>query len=273
MEAYLSPLCPINFADSEDTHNGELERVYIQQFVKGDCINLQLVGEYDITVYANIGSITVNSTIHPINDDVCAYNISIDTTLLDTFCLYNIEVHANKVEYRTFTAKTLIEIVDDCQNLKLIEYYDKQNITPFNTYFNSNGLDILRFYLRLPVGYKSTSYTEQIESETFRNQNQELKMLYAYPYRQKSLIIGCGLGVPTWVGRLLNYIFCLSNVSIEGERVVRSGDAVPERQDGLTDYPLHIYNMTVESYENIIYPQYDYKNGDYNNDFTNDFNR
>lgn len=272
MELYLSPLCPINFAEREDTNSGELERVYIQQFIKGDKINLQLVGEYDVNVFAKIGDITFAATSIAINDIEAAYNISIDTEQLNTFTLYRIEVYADKTETRTYIAQNYVEIVEDCENLKLIKYYDEQNITPFKTYFkDNNGFEILHFYLRLPVGYKSTSYTEQIATETFRNQNQELRVLYAHPYRQQKLIIGDGMGLPIWMGRLINYIFCLSNIYIDNVRVVRSGEATPERQDGMTDYPLHIYNMTIENYDNIIYPRYDNKNGDYSNDFSNDF--
>lgn len=259
METYLSPICPINFTYGEDKNTGELDRTYIQQFVQGDSINLQVVGEIGLSVFAKMDNMIITSSKNVINDDTCAYTIKIDTNELETYKLYTIEVYVNSsdTDSKTYVSQNFIEIVECCDNLKLIEYYDEQNITPYKTYFrDNNNLEIVRFYLRVPLGYKSTSHTEQVEMSTFRNQNQALRVLYAVPYSTQTLIIGDGLGIPYWLAKMINYIFCLSDVWINGKRVVRGDGATLERQGEDVSYPFHVYNLAIENYDNIEFPRY-----------------
>lgn len=245
MDLYISPLNPINFTHKTDENSGELQRSYVQQFIAGDVIKLQVVGKKNIFVNFVIGGLAVRANV--INgDDYNIYWHKLNTNSYNKNELLDVRIvvvdnGVTEVYYST----NYIEIVEECDSLKLVEYGNSSNITAFNTYFG----DGFPFSLRVPVGFKSTSIKNRIENETFRNQNQELKMLYSAPYTTKTMIIGDGLGVPTWMGTLFNSIFCLSDVTIDGVKYVRSDDSVPEMQGGIDGYPLHIYTMEVEQVE------------------------
>lgn len=242
MDLYISPLNPINFTHKTDENSGELQRSYVQQFIAGDVIKLQVVGKKNIFVNFVIGKLAVRANVIS-GDDYNIYWHKLNTNSYNKNELLDVRIVAidngvTEVYYST----NYIEIVEECDSLILVEYGNSSNITAFNTYFG----DGFTFSLRVPVGFKSTSIKNRIENETFRNQNQELKMLYSAPYTTKTMIIGDGLGVPTWMGTLFNSIFCLSDVTIDGVKYVRSDDSVPEMQGGIDGYPLHIYTMEVE---------------------------
>lgn len=263
MNINVSPLCPINFTEIADIHSGELERTYVQQFLPTDRLVLQLTGDPDLIVVAYIGQVGYRFTENNINEFYSVYNIVITLSGLAQYELHSVEVSAayeDEIVY--FQSQSYFEIVE-CDNLKLITYFGS-SINPFNTNFNG-----VAFYLRLPMGFKSTSITDNAVTEMFRNQGQKLRLLYAHPYQTKTLIIGDNLGVPNWIGTLINNIFCLSNVYIDGVRYIRGEDSVPERQDSVEGYPLHVYNMTVETWENDYAPETTY--GDFNNDFNDDY--
>lgn len=245
MDLYISPLNPINFTHKTDENSGELQRSYVQQYIYGDLITLQVICKKGVIVNFVIGGNTGRANVIA-GDEYNIYWQKFSTTpfnkneLLDVKII-TIDNGVTDIYYST----NYIEIVEECDSLKLVEYGNSSNITAFNTYFG-NGFT---FSLRVPVGFKSTSIKNRIENETFRNQNQELKMLYSAPYTTKTMIIGDGLGVPTWMGTLFNSIFCLSDVTIDGVKYVRSDDSVPEMQGGIDGYPLHIYTMEVEQVE------------------------
>lgn len=245
MDLYISPLNPINFTHKTDENSGELQRSYVQQFIAGDVIKLQVVGKKNINVVFVIDGLAVSAMVIT-GDDYNIYWHKLGTNSYSKNKLLDVRIvvidnGVTDIYYST----NYIEIVEECDSLKLVEYGNSSNITAFNTYFG-NGFT---FSLRVPVGFKSTSIKNRIENETFRNQNQELKMLYSAPYTTKTMIIGDGLGVPTWMGTLFNSIFCLSDVTIDGVKYVRSDDSVPEMQGGIDGYPLHIYTMEVEQVE------------------------
>lgn len=270
MNIHLSQLNPLNFTEVKDNHSGELQREYVQQFFPQDYIRLQVIGSADLEVMCQVANITFSfRDIRQFNTDLWSYNVTISADLLPKYELIGLTLRildTNTNEYVILNSQSYIEVVDECESLKLIEYTNKGNISAFSTFFDEGNI---KFQLRLPLGYKSTSYADRLVSETFRNQNQEIRHLYAYPYQTKTLIIGDGLGIPYWMAKLINYIFCLSDVSIGNEKVVRSDDSVPERQGGMDGYPLHIYNMVVERQDSQL--SYNIELGDFNNDFSNDF--
>ena len=68
-----------------------------------------------------------------------------------------------------------------------------------------------------------------------------------------TLTIGDNEGVPFEMARLINNIFCLSEVRINGVRYVRSESSVPERQVIAERYPLFDYTFNVERADNISF--------------------
>lgn len=261
MNVYISPLNPINFTDKNDEKSGELERSYVQQFVSGDIITLQVLTTTELIRF-QIGEKIFASIRKTVDGKIINYN-NIETSELPSNELLEVKIIAfSSNETKTYTATNLIEIVPPYDNLKLIEYTNNSNISAFDTYF-----DGFKFSLRLPVGFKSTSIKNRLASETFRNQNQELKILYSAPYQTQTLIIGDSMGVPTWMAKLFNSIFCLSDITIDGEKYVRSDDSVPEKVGGIEGYPLHIYQMEVEKVNKNIEIEISNINEDFNEDF------
>lgn len=280
MEVYISPLSPLNFTDKTDIYSGDMLRYYVQQFIKDDEICIEIIGEKGLQISYNIKSdktyshFAVDET-YSINDELSCYLIYIQTSDLSTNTLYSVDIIVSSETdgVRYLNSIGCFEVLDECNYLKKIEYWNSSNINAFNSYFLDNGNITHKFSIRIPCGFKASSYNENAAIETFRNQNQEIKLLYAYPYTQKELIIGDGQGVPYWIGRLINYIFCLDNVYIDGEKYVRSEDSTINKEESINSYPFNVYTMTVERYYNDIFKSYDMiTKGDYNNDFNNDFN-
>lgn len=269
MNISLSPLNPISFNKKPDENSGEYQRIYVQQFLASDTIVLQLIGESGLKVIASIGDSSFIFVERKINNEAYSiYDLNIYARAIPKNELLDVVITAQFTpqQYIRFFSQDYIEIVEDCSSLKLIEYSNSSNISAFNTFFDNGNI---KFQLRIPCGYKSTSVNQRLVSETFRNQNQELINLYSFPYQTKTLIIGDGLGVPNWMATLINYIFCLSDVTIDGEMVVRSDDSVPEIQGGIDGYPLHVYNMTVENrYKNL---SFEIANINYEDDFSYDY--
>lgn len=265
MNIYLSPLNPIKFVQKTEEKSGELERSYIQQFVVGDIISISILGNANTKATCIIEDMVLPFAPYA-SGNTKFYVLSINTSTLpkDKILSFELEIFdSGTEEYATFESTDFVEIVDECEELKKITYKGDSNVNQFNTYFGYG----LEYTLRLPVGFKSTSIQNRLSAETFRNQNQELKLLYSAPYETQTLIIGNGLGVPTWMATLINYIFCLSDVTINGEKYIRSEESVPEVVGGIEGYPLHVYNMSVER----IQGAYKVVFGDFNNDFNEDY--
>lgn len=264
MSIFLSPLNPINFNNTTDEKSGELQREYIQQFSRQDTIVLQFIGEEQMQARLIIGVFSTTFEKQT-NGLTTIFTASVKASDLPFNTLMDVQIQVsqwNTVEY--YNSEGFIEIAE-CENTKLITYKHETSINPFNTFFSGD----MSFQLRLPMGFNSNSIKERLASETFRNQNQKLQILYSYPYQSKTLILGDGLGIPTWMATLINRIFSLSHVLIDGIRYVRGDDSVPEPQGGIDGYPFHVYTMTVENYseyDNVIIAL-----GDFNNDFNNDF--
>lgn len=264
MSIFLSPLNPINFYSTTDEKSGELQREYVQQFSREDTIVLQFLGDKDLSAKLIIGSFNTSfDTIQ--NGANTVYFAYIRASRLAVNTLLGVQIQVSKglnVEY--YNSEGYIEVAD-CENTKVISYRHERSVNPFNTYFDGNTY----FQLRLPMGFKSSSIKEKLASETFRNQNQKLQILYSYPYQSKTLILGDGLGIPTWMASLINRIFSLSHVYINDTRYVRGDDSVPEPQGGIDGYPFHVYTMTVENYSE--YDDVIVTSGDFNDDFNEDY--
>lgn len=96
---------------------------------------------------------------------------------------------------------------------------------PFSTFLanNPNGIANI-IYGGINVG--TTKYG--VEQETFRDQRYNQHTLIAYDRKTSTLSIGNANGVPEHIGETLNAILCCDMVYMNGKRIVRSGDSVPE---------------------------------------------
>lgn len=264
MNVFLSPLNPINFYATTDEKSGELQRSYVQQFADTDTIVLQFVGDADLSANLLIGSFAQDFQKIQ-NGNTYIYHAEVRCSRLSKNVLYDVQIQVLSGDDSVYYNSDCFVEIADCENTKLIAYKHESSVNPFNTYFGNNAI----FQIRIPVGFKSNSIRERLSSETFRNQNQKLQILYSYPYQSKTLIIGDGLGVPNWMAGLINRIFSLSHVYIDNTRYVRGDDSVPEQQGGIDGYPFHVYTMTIENYSEydgviVVF-------GDFSNDFNEDY--
>lgn len=133
----------------------------------------------------------------------------------------------------------------------LIKASHKDNNSIYNNVF---WLDNIQQFvsIRVPGGFKPEDIAYQLESESFRNQFQEISYQYAVPYEVMRLTVGTNAGVPEWFGGWLNRVFCLSHTSVEGVLYRRSEDSVPEKTVTIEGSERYVFKMSLEKAENDI---------------------
>ena len=141
--------------------------------------------------------------------------------------------------------ESLFLVTDETDDTVLIEYTNRRN--EFDTIFSTNSL----FQFRVEGAFLPQDYTFESQSENFRNQRHVAKTLSGYPIEKKTLSLGGGFGVPRWVASLINNIFSLSNVYVNGDRMVRDEGGSVEMTLLHNDYPLYIYKITLEKSDDI----------------------
>ena len=141
--------------------------------------------------------------------------------------------------------ESLFLVTDETDDTVLIEYTNRRN--EFDTIFSTNSL----FQFRVEGAFLPQDYTFESQSENFRDQRHVAKTLSGYPIEKKTLSLGGGFGVPRWVASLINNIFSLSNVYVDGDRMVRDEGGSVEMTLLHNDYPLYIYKITLEKSDDI----------------------
>lgn len=150
---------------------------------------------------------------------------------------------------------------DGLDDTVLLKYTNSLN--DFDTIFDEYDL----FTLRVPGVFLPQEHKFENETESFRDQRCILRLLSGYAYETKILTVGGSFGVPNWVARKLNLIFCLDNVTIDGSGIVRSDGSSPEITLIHNDYPLYVYKITLEA----SYADQEAQRGDFNDDYNNDY--
>jgi len=249
----ISALSPIFFFENND--KTERKRTYFQKFSTIDNIYIQL--------YGNIGQEPIlklfcfdsgrqirNYTFSEfqVNQSQSTFTTKIENINEGT---YFVELFANG---KTLTSSNPFTITSDESILdytSLIRYYDKSNNNIFNTSFSENG-KIRAFEIRVEAGMKNSESLLFVDNEFFRNQRQETIQLYSQTRKTELFTIGDAIGVPKYIGELINNVFCLSDVEINGKSYVRSENSIPELQVISERHPFFIYKMTIEEKTNEI---------------------
>lgn len=173
-------------------------------------------------------------TINPSNDGTYQAKITNEAGEISVslpFCLHS-------ASYTAFTMQ--------------IEYTNANNQQAFGAVFDVSGNKRV-FKTRVEGGFKSDSRQLAVENEQFRTQKQEPINLYSVPYEKRTLTIGDNEGVPFEIARLLNNIFCLSSVKINGVSYTRSESSILEQQTIAERYPQFNYTLAVECSKNVSY--------------------
>lgn len=246
----ISDISPLLFG-IKDT-GFELPIEYVQKFSKADGpIIIQSVMEPSVTLQMTVKDLVNGTTfrVNPITTEINEYNTLNEFTISIDPGVYQATITDGKESINSIP----FSVCKDDSHLNdtmIIDYTNRDNITSFGAVFDVNNSK-RTFRLRVEGGFKSSSYTLAISNEQFRTQRQEIIELYSVPYETATLIIGDNEGVPFEMARLINNIFCLSEVKINGDTYVRSESSIPEQQQILEGYQQFNYTLTLERSENI----------------------
>lgn len=219
----------------------QIQETYLQRFSPLDKPRVQYVDDLvsTIKVYQRI-----DSNITEITPDVLTQNdtIKINEFVLDLTGLSGeVEIYFNDGENKLLSSIFIVS--EDIENTVLLEYTHRRN--DFDTVFNLEN----KFYFRVEGVFLPNEYSFDNETEYFRDQRYKAKTLSSFPIEKKKLSIGGGFGVPNWVARLVNNIFSLSNVHVNGNRTIRSDGSTLELSLIHNDYPLYVYKIDLETTE------------------------
>lgn len=222
---------------------------YVQKFHSSDVILLQVLADGGEAVSGTLndkvsgGSSPISFSTYEQNDDVKVYYKSF--TSLDNG-VYSVTVDGigESEEFEVDSSDFLKE------RTALFRYSHKDN-NSFDDIFWIDGTQQF-FCLRVEGGFKPGGFLPQVEVEQYRNQRQEIEELYSMPYEQWQLTIGDGGGVPVWFLALVNRLFSLSHVEVNGKLYVRSETSSPTPVQLSEDSRLFQAVMTVEPRENPV---------------------
>ena len=85
-----------------------------------------------------------------------------------------------------------------------------------------------------------------VEREAFRDQRYTPKQLSANVVKTATLTVGSARGVPENVGEIINNILCCDTIYLNGKRIARSGDSVPEPVTIAKGYPYVNFSVDIE---------------------------
>lgn len=242
----IADICPLFFSPLKYRYSRDMD--YIQKFHTSDSILLQLIStsETPSDYKCSLNSVSYGSTAdlkfieYSINDMRKMYY-----TILSNLQngIYTVTLLGNESEP--------FMICDELKNSALISVSHKDNNSIFDNIFWV-GDERLYVNMRMEGGFKPNNVIHKLESESYRNQFQEINDLYAYPYDVEKLSIGDSLGVPSWFSRYLNRILCLSYFSINGILYRRSDGSVPEKTETIEGSGLYYVTVDLEKADNDI---------------------
>lgn len=239
----VSRFSSINF-DEDWKLPFQIQECYLQKFKPSDQPRVQYSLE---TASALKPFMDINGTVSEIGtSDV----VVIEDTTIREFVVNlgsvvsrtNVEIFFAESAQGSRELSAIIDVDPGVENTVLIEYTNRRN--DFDTVFNPAN----KFSFRVEGCFLPQEVSFDSETESFRDQRHKSKLLSGFPVEKKTLSIGGGFGVPNWAARLINGIFCLSNVEVDGERMIRVDGGV-ELSMIHNDYPLYIYKIELEHTE------------------------
>ncbi|MDD6210531.1 MAG: hypothetical protein PUB21_08005 [Bacteroidales bacterium] len=254
--SYLSPIC--FYRDDNRYENSD---DYIQSFYINDTTTFQLFGDPGHVVKAFVAgkAITLTEVKPDADNPLSFYEFTLNKSVWEEPGCYKILLNVDNVDYVESLPFIVSSDASYFENSVLISYTNRDNDIAFNTLFNYNNTQ-RTFSFRVQGGFKSSGVSMNVETENYRTQRQEIIPLYSIPYETETLVIGDSLGVPVWIGRLINYIFSLSEVSVNGVDYVRNESSIPEQQVIAEDYKQYNYSIALQRALNLMY--YDIKPSD-----------
>lgn len=129
--------------------------------------------------------------------------------------------------WENYWHSNIMRCIDDTSKTKLIHYSNvcAAEQTVFDTYF---GYMPLGYDLRLPACF--SEITSESDKEVFMGYEGNVELVSSLPYETVALYIGAdGIGIPRYLQRLLNTVFCLEEKYIDGVQYEVTGDGKLEK--------------------------------------------
>ena len=238
----VSNLCSLNFTRNASALEGESG--YIQRFFISDDVLIQLFSDSPNTIKGILNGAEYPFTVTQIGDGLDAvyfHELHLSSDKWAAGC-YTLIIKSGDIIFGESDPFIVSSNEQDFEFSVKITYTHNEGDVFLKTLFSNNQ----EFSIRLEGGFKSEFTTQNLENEQFRNEMQEITNLYSIPYERKTLTIGDSLGVPIWVGKLLNAAFSLSTVRVDGVEYVRSDSSVPSLNKIKDNYPLFNYTIGLE---------------------------
>lgn len=242
----LGDICPLFFSPIKDRYEQDID--YVQTFYKTDKLLLQFFTDNGEAVIVKLNDLiagtnsNLNLDTYDVNSTIKMYYV----TLTGLESVYTITFDGKESEPFEFCSDSSL-----LQETALIRYSNKDNNSPFDNIFWINDTQQW-FEFRIEAGFKPSGYSPQIDNEQYRNQRQEVINLYSVPYDTYTLSCGNAGGVPYWLGRHVNRLLCVSSVEVNGQKMVRSENSVPEMSTVSEDGQMFYFTITLEPQNNDI---------------------
>lgn len=240
----ISKYSSINFSDDwKLPFQQQVE--YIQKFKPSDQPRVQYSNDPESTLkpFIDIGSSVkeISVTTLASDDSLTINEFVVDLSEVSECSTVELFFADSADGDKSISAVFLVD--PNLEDTVLVEYTHRRN--DFETIFDLSN----RFCFRVEGCFLPQEVSFDNDTENFRDQRYKSKTLSSFPIEKKTLSLGGGFGVPNWTARLINNIFSLSNVYVDGERMVRSDGSSVEITLLHNDYPLYIYKMEVEATE------------------------
>lgn len=247
---YIPALSPIRFHQygvGDFAYNEipyfEYQRGYCQKYTHGDRPYIQVVSD---TYSANIVMQLVDNS----GTVFKSWGVGQSYRSYRGLCVYHwigyfplssvapVGVYFLKMTIEDLNGQTVlysepIYLTDDTSKLVTISYTHDEN--DFDRVFVGNN--VVPSILRIEGGMKSEGLQPGGKFTMFQDQDYNSVVLQSQPYNVEKWTFGPSEGVPNHIADLINRIFGLSNVTIDGVQYSRNEGSKLERT-GETEYPL-----------------------------------
>lgn len=141
----------------------------------------------------------------------------------------------------------LIRVTNDDDQLSgtiLMQYAMLNNYSRKDVYTRVRG-QIRYFDFRVPGGFKDEGWSFSVETDQFLTPESDIVEICAYEATDKALTVGHSVGVPKWIGEMLNRISACNLIFIDGERYSITENSNVEQIGSNSQGDKFVYSITL----------------------------
>lgn len=222
---------------------------YNQKWMLDDIIHLFMETDFtdlkvhvigcDENIYKTYTPAVVTSAINPSPLDFRSVSITLDDL---TPGIYYLRIQVTLLGAKKNYDSEPFELSELVENSVLLHYSNETN--DYDVAFDTG----IVFALRVEGGLSTEGYRPGSKRKVYEDQNLNAVRLSATPFETERLVIGGSEGVPKWVIKLVNAIFCCDYTTIDGKQYVRmEGEIEPKREE---NYPMAGWSFDVREAKN-----------------------